>query len=269
MDEELLKKRNIEGLAYLIFLQERTQKEALEYIYNKDYSNINITPFKKARNNLMDQGFIKSNNALRNAKFKSVIDPFIKFVGRKKDLTEKEIAGLKVLLTSKWFKNLFSFDVLEYAPEIGRDDKEILRFRYNSKGAFHTLGLILDDLTCFTSNRRTHFSIMPEFVEGTEPLSSYALEDLSSYSSFDQFLKEENQKRIKKYDKIMETLKPNIKERVRERERPWYDNFINELYKKELMFNLPDLSKITTLYHLNSGVWVTTKNFFKNPIGQL
>lgn len=49
----------MEALAYLAFGKPRTQKEAVELIYGKDYDEVNIQPFVDARESLLDKGFIQ------------------------------------------------------------------------------------------------------------------------------------------------------------------------------------------------------------------
>lgn len=116
MSEEYLTERCMEGLIYLIFLQERTQKEALEYIYNKDYSNININPFKKARDNLLKLNMIKSDGSFRNVSFKSNLS----FLGKLFDINQED---LDICLAD-----------LEKSEHLARDDKGILRFRFGTNG---------------------------------------------------------------------------------------------------------------------------------------
>jgi len=59
----------------LIFLKPRTQREAAEFIYEKDYNNINLQTFRRARDELIEEGFLQQvNDSQRNQIFKSKLD---------------------------------------------------------------------------------------------------------------------------------------------------------------------------------------------------
>ncbi|MFB6182635.1 MAG: hypothetical protein ABEI78_01080 [Candidatus Nanohaloarchaea archaeon] len=59
---------------YLSFIDPKTQKEAVEMIYNKDYENINMRPFRQAREELQNTGRLDWDGKMRNGTFTSVGD---------------------------------------------------------------------------------------------------------------------------------------------------------------------------------------------------
>jgi len=62
----------MEALAYLAFGKPRTQKEAIELIYGKDYDEVNIQPFVDAKETLLDKGFIqKCDEKQRGASYEA------------------------------------------------------------------------------------------------------------------------------------------------------------------------------------------------------
>ena len=73
-------------------MQERTQKEAIEFIYNREYENINVNPFVKARKRLQEAGLLEHDGQLRNANYRSIVSPVLENTDT--DHSEGEIRGL-------------------------------------------------------------------------------------------------------------------------------------------------------------------------------
>lgn len=57
---------------YAAFIEPKTQKEAVEIVYDKSYQDINMRPFREARKRLTNKGLLENvDGSMRNATFKS------------------------------------------------------------------------------------------------------------------------------------------------------------------------------------------------------
>jgi hypothetical protein len=63
---------DLEFIMYLVFGQPKTQNEAIEIVYERDYTEVNVKPFRDARVRLMNAGKLDSDGKLRNAEFEAV-----------------------------------------------------------------------------------------------------------------------------------------------------------------------------------------------------
>lgn len=98
----------MELIVYIAFGREKTQKEAIEQIYERSYENVNILPFKNARENLQKKGLVeRTSEKLRNTTFKS------------QGLDE----DFETLADSKWFltENRVKLDKSEILENIIRE----------------------------------------------------------------------------------------------------------------------------------------------------
>lgn len=120
---------SLEGLTYLAFLKPRTQKEAVELIYNKDYQEVGITPFKQAREKLVQHGFVSSNGKLRNAEFQSSTEPIERYLDLKPLDKPVDHGKLKKLMGSEGFQEYFAQENFEDLPYLERNSRGRLRFQ--------------------------------------------------------------------------------------------------------------------------------------------
>lgn len=174
----MLRERSFESVVYLTFLQEKTQKEALEYIYNKDYSSINIRPFKEARQNLASEEMIGSDGSLRNAAFTSKVEPIVEEISKELQLAKNEEKALKKILDSEFFRECFSRENLEKLPFLARDEKGRLDIQLGSEGAFEVAYQVLYDLMAFSSQSEGALQVKADQID---LVSVNQYEDFSTY----------------------------------------------------------------------------------------
>lgn len=198
----------MDSLVYLIFMKERTQKEAVELIYDKPYSEINIRRFKNSRESLLNEGYITSDGSMRNAKFKSKIDPLLEEIHNRaeqegEELTNQEVEGLKMLFRSEWFSDLFNDEVFESLPEVGRREGIIEVGAFG--GAIEILSEIIDNITY----------IGRLFDSGKD------YNDISHYKSFEEALEECEWETDKSAREVYNKAEKELSRHVREDNLDW------------------------------------------------
>lgn len=235
---------DFEEMVYLVFMKERTQKEALELIYNEDYGNININPFKDAREELMSKGYLESDGKLRNAKFKSTPEPVIEATKENRgrafpdELSDAEVSSLYKIIDSNWFRSFFSDEILDNYYDTKREDG-LLKFARQGS-AIGMIAQFLQDLAAFSSGFKQ--------FDNTQ----IALEDINQYENFSQFIEETNW--FLDDFNLKEGEEPLTKDEVYstiaeghliDDSKPWAQKMLKNLvYESGLLFRIPDMRYI-------------------------
>lgn len=183
MVEPYFENRSMEGLVYLLFMQERTQKEASEFIYDKEYDRINLQTFRNARKQLVEDGYLEVGDSQRNTDYKSKVGPLVQKTNEKFQkhheggLTDDQKQALRMIYDSDWFRSFFSLDKIDKLYHIKRKDDSNRLTYSTTAGALKAIGQVLRDVSGLST--RIH------------PIRNYrgtSLEDLNEYDSFDDYL---------------------------------------------------------------------------------
>lgn len=242
----------MDSLLYLLFMNENTQKDAIETLYDREYDSINVTPFTNARERMLQKGWLESDGSLRGAKFKTNLKPFIDYVADEKDLSTSQKNGFRELVTSEWFRGFFQLEILDEAPEVGRNNNGRMGFQLGSEGAFHTLGLVVDDLGSLSYTQRAKAKEWLKF--DPKNISPNNLEEVDDFDSQIEDLKQGQL--IESPEDFLEALfQSEILGHCRVQELTWRRLFLERIVKEQLAFKLPDLSDVVPIYHLNSDLW--------------
>lgn len=239
---EYLKQPGFESVLYLLFMKERTQKEAIEFIYGKDYSKINVRPFKESRKKMIEDKALESDGSLRNASFKSRAEPFLDHVKEKseekdEEISDKELEGLRIFLESEWFEEFFEPGVFEHLPYIARKKNGRLEVKTNAEhgeGAFQVLGNIIDDINLLGSRE-------------------HSFEDVAEIGSFEDYIEANNEwEYIFEPSEMVDVLVEGISFSDKSHERYRRFLFQKVFATSQIGHNLPRLSVV--LYHLDSDI---------------
>lgn len=120
--KEMLKKDSIESYLYIAMMEEKSQAEAIELIYNT--KKINSSPVQNARVRMKKADILETTDlsSLRNIPFKSKIEPFLEHLLEKSKeqtilrksrkqkgntLNETDIKYLKLILDSSYYRSIF------------------------------------------------------------------------------------------------------------------------------------------------------------------
>lgn len=242
---------------YALFMKERTQKEAIELLYNKEYSKINISPFKKAREKLMEDGYIESDGSLRNAKFKAQPEPFIEETEKKykedygENLSKEYKQGLKLILRSEWFRSVFSSENFSKFKNIERNDEEKLQL---TSSPLTFVGEIFTDMVAFTC-----------IYKASNDIEVPTIEDVASYNSFSEYIEDYGGWFLESFE-LKEGKEPLSKEEVfemvaedhliTEERKPWHYEMLNYLiYETGMFLKLPRHTAEATPGRRNSNLY--------------
>lgn len=172
-----------EMIVYLLFIDEKTQKEAAEFMYQKEYSKINTSTIKNARKTLIQNGLIESDGSLRNAVFSSNLDYI---VNQFENLDQKTIEGIKMFLESEWFRSLFSLDNIEDIQGIGRNINGTLEVSSNYTAA-EIVKVMFDDVNQIAElEDQNKYSKVAEYETFEEYLENSEAPEKDYSSLFDQ-----------------------------------------------------------------------------------
>lgn len=220
----------MDSLVYLIFMKERTQKEAVELIYDKPYSDINIRRFKNSREKLVNEGYLTSDGSIRNAEFKSKTEPIIEEIKERaeqenEELTKSEIEGIKLMLDSNWFADLFSEEIFESLPDVGRPEDIIEVGAFG--GAIEVISEIMDHIT----------------YAGRLFESSNDYESVSKYSTFENYLKDCKWRAEELPQEVYEIAEEVLSEQIQQDVVEWKLYFWRKMtIEDKCLFDLPKLS---------------------------
>lgn len=230
-----------EMILYLLFMEEKTQKEAAEFMYQKNYSNINTSTIKNARQALMNSNLLESDGALRNANFKSQTDVIADKIrdsiqNSGIEFDDKDYEGLLMLLDSRWFRSFFSLEKIEGLSGVARNTNGTLEV---SSGftALEEVLVVFDDI-----------NQMAELGENKE------YSEIAQYDTFESFM--ENEKGIDlslEPKEIEEIFLEATGERGKELE--WRKSFLKSIIsEKEIFTSLPHVP--TVIEHRNSDLLI-------------
>lgn len=225
-----IRKPGMDSLVYLIFMKEKTQKKAVELIYDKPYSEINIRRFKNSRERLMKDGYLTSDGSIRNAKFKSNIGPIIEEINERADqeqteLTEKELEGLKIMLESEWFADLFNEDIFESLPDVGRPEGIIKVGAFG--GAIEVISEIIDHIT----------------YAGRLFNSDKNYENVSEHQTFRDYIGESSWKTDQTPEKVYKVAEEELSKHIQQDVVEWKLYLWRKItIEDECLFDLPKLS---------------------------
>lgn len=201
VESEILENRDEykdEMIIYLLFIDGKTQKEAAEFMYQKEYSKINTSTIKNARKTLIQNNLIESDGSLRNAVFESNLDYIIDRISEaasKRDYTidEKELEGIRMFLESEWFRSLFSLDNIEDIQGIGRNINGTLEVSSNYTAA-EIVTVMFDDVNMLAElgekkdySKIAGYSSFEDYLENSEATQrdySTALKEVKSEIDF-------------------------------------------------------------------------------------
>ncbi|MFB6182793.1 MAG: hypothetical protein ABEI78_01885 [Candidatus Nanohaloarchaea archaeon] len=228
----------MESVLYLLFMQERTQKEAIEFMYGKEYSDVNVVPFKKARENLMSDNLLSSDGSLRNASFRSNTDYFLSKIEEKasergKEISSEELEGIQFFLNSDWFRSFFELEYLENMQGIARNSNGVLEVTNEYEGAFELVIVVFDDLGIIGADR--------------------SFDELLNYNSVTEFLEDQDWNLSISREKTMEMIRDEIEDSVRGDFLEWRLFFLRKIIEEyPAIGNLPSLN--FPVFHWNSDL---------------
>lgn len=251
--KEVLRNRNEykqEMILYLLFIEEKTQKQAAEFMYQKEYSNINTSTIKEARKTLTSSNLVESDGSLRNAKFKSNTDVIAEIIRdsaneSNQELTDEDFKGLKMLLNSQWFRSFFSLEHIEGLKGIARNTNGTLEVSSGFNGLEEVL-VVFDDINQMAELGEQH---------------SYS--KIAEYNSFEDYL--ESQKGLNLPIDPEEVKKIFLDTTAeKDEELDWRKNFLDSLIiDKEIFTSLPYIPVVVE--HRNSDI-LLGKNRYKDEI---
>jgi hypothetical protein len=230
----------MDGIVYLSFIEPKTQKEAVEMVYQEDYDKVGMRPFREARKRLIQQGYLKSDGSMRNAVFKSSMKAFVDQVEQNLEEEERELSDdfrndIYMITDSDWFRKFFSSDNIEKLSWVGRNEKG--RLDYSGAGSYSmkVIGQVLRDF--WGIGYHAEHRIYPR----TDNI------DLNQYSSFDDYVNEDRDFFVEKLEKRFsnELTKEEVFDIVSkghniEERFEWRTQVLEELFKRNLFNRLPE-----------------------------
>jgi hypothetical protein len=113
-------KHDLEFIVYLVFGQPKTQSEAVQAIYQKDYKNIDMRPFRESRNRLQEKGLLEDDGTERNVEYEAVGHDLSVEDLKSRNLTERNDSGRLVLKNEEKYTCLLEvMKVRKVAEESG------------------------------------------------------------------------------------------------------------------------------------------------------
>lgn len=225
-DSEILRKESLESILYFVYYSPKTQKDAVEIIYQKPSQEVAQNPVIKARKNLEKINALKQVNTgdLRKIKLISSSEPlieYLKFIINEQSkrsrappalykLSEYDIEFLEKFFNSEWFRNtFFNKDTLSLIASVLWLHVGRMKNKLFVKSAFFTMGQIFIEILAITQafylKRQKYFPQSRDIIGNVsfDDFMQYwyrkklnnintakineVIEDLSSMYSFDPF----------------------------------------------------------------------------------
>jgi hypothetical protein len=205
--EEIIKrleKPTAHSLLYFVYLYPRTQKEAVEVIYNKPSSEVSQNQIIKIRNELIETGVIEEDRKpsfnFKRIKFRSntsiIVEHIQKLCDERKktshnpeiyELGESDIDLLRKLIDSNWFRSFF-FDVDKI--DLNNIEREYESKKLFVSNAFKLIGEVLSLI-----------STIPYALSSRAPRISPDIRNISRYNTFEEFCKNHFEKKLNRLDR--------------------------------------------------------------------
>lgn len=231
----------MDGIVYLSFINPKTQKEAVKLVYQKDYQEIDMRPFREARKRLVNQGYLKSDGSMRNAVFTSSMQAFLDQIENNLEdegsgLESKEKERLYKICNSEWFRHFFNSEIISEMWGLTRNESG--RLDYSGAGSYsmRVIGQVFRDLWAFGyPGKRARLENNIDFSV------------VDQYNDFDEFIEDQGSEFILDRLELLPSGKDYSKEEVFEEIKEghnftteWQEYYLKDLvFESQMLYQLP------------------------------